>query len=243
MSTWRVSGLAITCVAAIGASGCVRTSEGVPVTEPSAASVSTSVASASSSPMSSSPVSSPPATTDTAQPEPGILPTLQVPIPAGTVTCPLPPEPGDAVETSVSDPQAPKITVALPDGWSLAPGSGDIAATLTGPEAMSATVTIARTTRDPAAAFRDYTDRIMATAAVSTVSVLPAELCDYSGQKLMGAWSDTSEKSVEFRDRIVHIWTNTANYLVSVHVEAPSGVDALDAAGARLTGDPQVEIP
>jgi hypothetical protein len=171
------------------------------------------------------------------------MPTLQVPVPAGTVTCPLPPEPGVAVETAVSDPNAPKITVGIPVGWSSTRGSGDTAAKMAGPEAMTATVTIAPTTLEPAAAFRDYSERIMANSAISTVSVLPAQLCEYSGQKLMGAWSDTPENSVEFRDRVVHIWTNTANYLVSVHVEAPTGVDALDAASARLTGALEVEIP
>jgi hypothetical protein len=171
------------------------------------------------------------------------MPTLQVPIPKGAVTCPLPPEPGAVVETAVADPNAPKITVGMPVGWNSTRGSGDTAAKMTGPEAMTATVTIAQTTLEPAAAFRDYSERIMANAAISTVSVLPAQLCEYSGQKLMGAWSDTPENSVEFRDRVVHIWTNTANYLVSVHVEAPTGVDALDAAGARLTGDLKVEIP
>jgi hypothetical protein len=232
MDMWRVTTFAIVCVATVVTSGCVRTSEGFPVAESPAGAASTPTPPGSFSP-----------TTATAEPDPGVLPTLQVPVPAGTVTCPLPPDPGATVETVVSDPEAPKITVGLPAGWNVTRGSGDVAATMTGPEAMTATVTIARTTLDPAEAFRDYTDRIMAAAAVSTVSVLPAELCEYSGQKLMGAWSDTPENAVEFRDRLVHIWTNTANFMVSVHVEAPTGVDALDAAGARLTGDVKVEIP
>ena len=62
---------------------------------------------------------------------------------------------------------------------------------------------------DPAAAFTEYADEVMAVSAVSSVSVLPAELCGYSGQKLMGAWSDTPQQSVEFLDRIAHVWTNT----------------------------------
>ena len=32
---------------------------------------------------------------------------------------------------------------------------------------------------------------MIAASAVSSVSVLPGELCGYSGQKLMGTWSDT----------------------------------------------------
>ena len=107
----------------------------------------------------------------------------------------------------VSDPAAPKITVAVPDGWSREPGSGDVGVRMQGPDGMFATVTIAQTKLDPAAAFTEYADKVMAVSAVSSVSVLPAELCGYSGQKLMGAWSDTPQQSVEFLDRIVHIWT------------------------------------
>ena len=83
----------------------------------------------------------------------------------------------------------------------------------------------------------------MAVSAVSSVSVLPAELCGYSGQKLMGAWSDTPQQSVEFLDRIVHIWTNTDNYLVAVHVQAPAGTDGFDAASTVLIEDFAVGIP
>ncbi len=63
----------------------------------------------------------------------------------------------------------------------------------------------------------------MAVSPVSSVSVLPADLCGYSGQKLMGAWSDNPQQSVEFVDRIAHIWTDTDNYLVAVHAQAPAG--------------------
>jgi hypothetical protein len=83
----------------------------------------------------------------------------------------------------------------------------------------------------------------MAQSAVSTVSIVPGELCGYSGQKLMGAWSDTPQNSVEFTDRIVHVWTNTKNYLVSVHVQAPTGVPGLDGAAELLTEDFEVRQP
>jgi hypothetical protein len=232
MNLRRSTIIALICGAVVVTPGCVRTDEGLPVAEPTAASGTALTPPGSFVP-----------TTATAQPEPGVLPTQQVPIPAGTVTCPLPPKPGTAVEATVSDPQAPKITVGIPDGWSFTRGSGDVATKMTGPEAMTATVTIERTGLAPADAFRGYADRIMSASAISTVSVLPAELCQYSGQKLMGTWADTPGNSVEFRDRIAHIWTNTANYLVAVHVQAPAGADDLDAAAAWLTGDVQVEIP
>ena len=78
----------------------------------------------------------------------------------------------------------------------------------------------------------------------SVVSVMPAELCGYSGQKLMGAWSDTPQNAVEFADRILHIWTNSGNsYLVAVHVEAPTGTPAFDAASALLTEDFEIGLP
>ena len=95
-------------------------------------------------------------------------------------------------------------------------------AQLHGPDGITATVTIAETPLDPAAAFRQYADDAMAASAVSSVSVLPADLCGYSGQKLLGAWSDSPQQAVEFGDRIAHIWTNTDNYLVAVHVEGPA---------------------
>lgn len=51
------------------------------------------------------------------------------------------------------------------------------------------------------------------------------------------------DPAVEIRDRLVHVWTDTANYRVSVHVEAPSGVDGLDGAGDVLTADFEVRMP
>jgi hypothetical protein len=144
----------------------------------------------------------------------------------------------------VDDPHAPRITVGVPDGWSMTAGSGAVGGRVDGPAGMEATVTIAPTQLDPAAAFRDYADDLMAESAVSSVSVMPAELCGYSGQKLMGAWSDTPQNAVEFADRILHIWTNSGNsYLVAVHVEAPTGTPAFDAASALLTEDFEIGLP
>jgi hypothetical protein len=144
----------------------------------------------------------------------------------------------------VKDPQAPKITVGVPDGWSMSAGSGDIGGQLTGPDGMTATITIAQTQLDPAAAFQKYADGLMEEAAVSSVSVLPGQLCEYSGQKLMGAWSDTPQNAVEFEDRIVHVWTNSGNdYLVSVHVEAPTGTSGFDDAASVLTEDFEIVLP
>jgi len=85
---------------------------------------------------------------------------------------------------------------------------------------------------------------LMAESPVSSVSVLPGELCGYSGQKLMGAWSDTPQNAVEYEDRIVHIWTNSGpDYLVAVHVQAPTGTPGFDSAAALLTEDFEIVLP
>ncbi len=232
MNFWRTTGLVTACAAAVVSSACVRTSDGLPVADPSAP-----------APSSSAPSSIPTSTAPLDQEPPGILPTLQVPIPAGTVTCAPVAKPPISVVATVGDAKAPRVTVGVPEGWSFSRGTGDVGVQMQGPDGLSATVFISPTTLDPEAAFRDYTDKIMEKAAVSTVSVLPAELCVYSGQKLMGAWSDTPQNSVEFFDRVAHVWTNTTNYLIAVHVEAPTGVDALEGASAVITDHIEITIP
>jgi hypothetical protein len=231
MNLRRTTVLVTACAAAVLATACVRTSAGVPVADPSASSSSPS---RSINPRPSGQLDQGP---------PGVQPTLQVPIPANAVTCAPANKPPVSVVTAVDDPMAPRVTVGVPEGWSTSKGSGEVGVRMQGPDGMTAFVSVAATTLDPEAAFRDYTDKIMAQSAVSSVSVLPAELCQYSGQKLMGAWSDTPQNAVEFFDRVAHVWTNTTNYLVAIHVEAPTGVDALDAASAAITDDVEITIP
>jgi hypothetical protein len=211
--------------------GCVRTDEGVAIRSEDVA-TSTSVR-----------ASPTPSTADAGPAAPGILPTNRTPIPADNVSCEEPVKPANSAVAQVADPAAPSITVAVPDGWAAEPGSGDVGVKLQGPNGMFATVTIAPTNLEPAVAFTEYADKVMAVSAVTSVSVLPAGLCDYSGQKLMGAWSDTPQQSVEFLDRIVHIWTDTNDYLVAVHVQAPAGTHGFDSAGAVLIEDFSVGIP
>ena len=229
MNPRHVSTVALACAAAVVVSGCVRVTGGLPVADGSAEPAAAAPGTSSTNPVD--------------QPEPGIMPTSEAPVPAGAVTCAPEVAPRVGYVAAVDDPRAPQIVIGVPEGWSFMGGTGDVAGRLTGPDRMTATVTIATTDLDPAAAFRGYANDIMEQSAVSTVSVLPGELCDYSGQKLMGSWSDIPETAVEFRDRLVHLPTDTANYLVSVHVEAPSGVDALDAAGDVLTADFEVRMP
>jgi hypothetical protein len=212
-------------------SGCARTDDGIAIRgEDAETPTSRSVA--------------PTRPTEDAGPAaPGILATSRALIPPDAVTCPQQVRPAVEAVAQVSDPAAPRITVAVPDGWSVTPGSGDVGVRMNGPDGMSASVTITKTKLDPAAAFTEYADKVMAVSPVSSVSVLPADLCGYSGQTLTGNWSDNPQQSVEFRDRIVHIWTRTNNYLVAVHSEAPAGTRGFDAASTVLIGDFAVGIP
>lgn len=216
---------------ALAVVGCARTSEGVPVAD------STAVA-ASSTP---TPKTIPTPQTDLS--EPGVVPTTRVPVPAGETTCKSPNPPPVAVTASVDDPAAPQITIALPDGWSTTKGTGTVGAKLSGPDGLSATVTIAKTQLEPTAAFEEYADDAMAASAVTSLSLLPADLCGYSGQKLMGAWSDTPQQAVKFGDRIAHIWTNTNNYLVAIHVEGPADAPGFDPMFSPLMDDFSIVIP
>ena len=224
-ATWAVVALALLSAA------CVKTSEGVPV-------VADGVPTRSAAP-STRAIPTP----ETDLTEPGILPTQRTPVPAGSTVCPAEPPPPVGVMASVPDPAAPKITVALPSDWSTTKGDGDVGARLTGPDGIWATVTIVRTPLDPAAAFKQYADDAMAASAVNSVSVVPAELCGYSGQKLLGAWSTTPQQAVEFGDRIAHVWTNTNNYLVAVHVQGPAGTPGFDPFVSPLMNDFAIQIP
>lgn len=222
--------IAMTCLL----TSCVDNSEGTPIAEEAV--VSDTTISATTAPPSST--TSAAAEPDTEQP--GIVPTTAVPSPTG-VACDVPKPPYE--EASVPDPAAPKITVVLPAGWSTAPGQGDVGLRLTGPDGMSASVTIARTMLPPAEAFDRFADDAMAASDISTLSVLPAELCGFSGQKLLGSWADSPEHAVEFGDRLAHIPTTSGDYLVAVHVEAPAQGAAFDPLTSPLLGDFGIVIP
>lgn len=174
--------------------------------------------------------------------EPGVLETTREPVPPNALVCLQAPTGQTAVAT-VADPAAPRITVAMPQGWSASPGSGDVGALLAGPDEMVAEVTITATPMDAAGAFTRYADDVMAKYPISTLSLLPADFCGYSGQKLMGTWAQDPDQSLEYRDRIAHIWTNGKNYLVAIHVEAPSGTPGFDTAASVLTGEFSIVIP
>ncbi|AEV71312.1 putative lipoprotein LpqN [Mycolicibacterium rhodesiae NBB3] len=236
----RSAVLAAVCLTTWALSGCGKTSEGEPVSDKVESVAETASSTTATTATSSRAIPTPEADLT----EPGIVSTTRTAVPAGTVTCPLSDPPGERLATAaVADPSAPRIMVALPQGWSSTPGDGDVGARLTGPDGVSATVTIVKTPLDPAAAFKKYSDDAMAASPVSSVSVLPADLCGYSGQKLLGSWADTPEQAVEFGDRIAHIWTNNGDYLVAVHVEGPTGSPDFDPFTSPIMNDFGIEIP
>jgi hypothetical protein len=220
-------GLAALALAGLLAA-CVRSSDGVPIAE--------DVAGAGAAP--------PAATAPGDQSAYGVLPTTRAPVPPNTVACSQSIRPSVRMTAEVDDPRAPRITVGVPDRWSMSAGTGDVGGRLDGPGGMEATVTITATELDPSTAFRKYADDLMAESAVSSVSVTPGQLCGYSGQKLMGAWSDTPQNALQYEDRIVHIWTDSGdNYLVAVHVQAAPGTPGFDSAAALLTEDFEIVLP
>jgi hypothetical protein len=232
MKFTRWTTFVLLCTAAVLVAACVRTTDGAPV-----------AGRAGSGAITSSPPSAPP-TQEADQSMFGVVSTLRAPIPPDTVTCTQSVKPAVGMTAVVNDPHAPRITVGVPDGWSMSAGSDDIGGRLAGPRDMRATITIAQTPLDPAVAFRKYADDLMSESAVSSVSVLPGQLCGYSGQKLMGAWSDTPQTAFEYRDRVVHIWTNSGNnYLVAVHVQAPTDTPGFDSAARLLTDDFDIILP
>ena len=99
------------CLMAPLASGCVRTDDGVAVrSEDAAPTTSVAVRSRRSRPRTRGHAA------------PGIVATSRAPIPPDTVTCSQPVKPAVEAVAQVSDPAAPRITVAVPDGWSVDAG-------------------------------------------------------------------------------------------------------------------------
>jgi hypothetical protein len=187
------------------------------------------------------PSTSDPASAEPALPAMGVTPTLREAIPANALVC-APTQPhGAATPVQVSDPAAPRIVVALPAGWNATPHPAG--ATLTGPDGSSGVVEITHTDLDPTAAFEKYADDIAALAPISSISVLPDENCGYSGQRLMGIVSGGPQGSQTFEDRVAHVWTNTKDYLVAIHVGAPGKTPSFDVATPVLLADFPITIP
>ena len=182
-------------------------------------------------------------TTSHGTPAPGIETTLPDHIPPNAFLCfPGPAGVGIGTVAQVQDAAAPRITITIPDGWTSEPGQRDLALSLSGPDGMSGTVTIAATKLDPARAFSDYAATLAHSKPDFDVATVGAKFCGYSSQKLAGTFSGPSGP-VEFADRLTHIWTNTAQYLVAVDMEGPVDAPGFGAAKTALMQEFAVVIP
>ncbi|MCV7365295.1 hypothetical protein H7K19_27510 [Mycolicibacterium neworleansense] len=139
-------------------------------------------------------------------------------------------------------PGSPSLTVAVPEGFTeVTPHAA--AVRLTGPAEMTAEITLTPTTRTARADFEHYADERVAKYPINSVSVLPGDLCGYSGQKLMGMLAEQPGKSIEYADRIVHVWTNDGAFLAVVRLEAPSGTPGFDEASSKMLADFGITMP
>ena len=132
-------------------------------------------------------------TSATSTPSPGsgfgVVETTRRPLEPMAQTCePTGREPGSQQVSFVQGarPGTPIVELLAPENWTFAPSPVDPTLNLTGPDGMTGTVTVAPTELEPAEAFDKYADDAMAKAPIAALSVLPGELCGYSGQKLMG---------------------------------------------------------
>jgi hypothetical protein len=176
-------------------------------------------------------------------PVPGIETTLPEHIPPNAFVCfPGPVGVGIGTVAHVNDPAAPRITLAVPDAWNSEPGEDDVALSLSGPDGMTGKVTITLTARDAESAFADYVATLMRSNTDAHVDTVGVKFCGYSSQKLTGTFLGP-QGIVEFADRITHIWTNSGNYLVAIHVEGPEDRPGFGAAKAALMQDFAIVIP
>jgi hypothetical protein len=175
----------------------------------------------------------------------GVVETTRRPLEPDAVTCAAPQRPPGAKQVSFTQPApgTPTITIMVPDAWDFSVTQDVPTMQLTGPDGMSGSLSVTPTDLGPAEAFDKYSDDATAAAPISSVSVLPAELCGYSGQKILGMLSGGDGPPVEYRDRIAHLWTDGPSYLVAVHVQGPQGSAALAGAAVVITGDFGVQLP
>jgi hypothetical protein len=228
--------LAVVAIASVvGCCACAKQTEGAPV----AGGPTTSTTSTAQRPT----------TSTSASPSSGfgVVETTRVPIEPMAQTCKTPArEPGSQQVSFVqgASPGTPIVELLAPESWTLVPSQESPTLNLAGPDGLTGTVTVAPTELGPSEAFDKYSDDAMAKAPIASLSVLPGELCGYSGQKMMGTWSGPgSAAPVEYRDRIAHVWTNAKSYLVAIHLEGPRGAAGFSAADDLMMRDFGIQIP
>jgi hypothetical protein len=104
-------------------------------------------------------------------------------------------------------------------------------------------VTIAPTTLDAEAAFEQYGNQRTEKASINSISLLPGDLCGYSGQELIGILAENPVDGVDYADRIIHVWTNSGDFLVAVQLQGPNGGPGLDPAKSVLLADFGIRMP
>lgn len=233
-----VSGPVIQCVTVVSAAALLAACGGKGGEKPSSTTPSGVSTSAAATSPAGSPTSSASASSMPDLPAYGVVETTKRAVAAGEQTCDPPSPPAQTMTATTGAPGAPTVVVAIPDGFRQgAPPSGDVALNLTGPDGLTGTVKITPTRQDAASAFREYADTRTAGHEYNSVSILPDELCGYSGQKLMGVLADKPGSGDDYVDRIVHVWTNTGDYLIALQLQGPTGSKGIDAAKPVLLGD------
>lgn len=230
------------CLTVALLAGCARSTEGTAAgaggseRAPTSTSVTTSMT-AAATPTSPGDMNSLPAY--------GVVETTKRPVTAGETVCEPETAPANTLEARGTAAGSPTVTIGVPDGF--VPGAqqpeGDVALNLIGPHGMTGTVTIAPTTLDAASAFEQYADDRTAHHEITTLSVLPGELCGYSGQELMGILADQPGQGIDFADRIVHVWTDNGDFLIAVQLQAPNGAPGLDSAKSVILSDFGIRMP
>jgi hypothetical protein len=178
-----------------------------------------------------------------AMPAYGVQPTTTRALAPGEVTCEFPAGASNTVDATGTAAGSPTVILAVPEGFSTQPGTDDTALKLTGPGGMTATVTISPTTLDAQAAFQQYADQRTAGASINSLSVLPGEVCEYSGQELMGILADRPGEEIDYADRVVHVWTGDGDFLIAVRLEAPNKTPGFDTAKSALLTDLGIRMP
>lgn len=170
----------------------------------------------------------------------GVEPTTTRVLAPGEVTCP--PPSGRTVTVHSAVPGSPTLTVGVPEGFSEVTSHGD-GVRLTGPAGMTAEITLTPTSRDARDDFERYSDDRVAKYPINSVSVLPGDLCGYSGQKLMGMLAEQPGKATDYADRIVHLWTNSGDFLAVVRLDAPGKTPGFDEARSAMLADFGITMP
>lgn len=170
----------------------------------------------------------------------GVEPTTTRALAPGEVTCPQPAGPTVAVHNPA--PGSPTLSIGIPQGFTAAAPGGE-AVKLTGPAGMTAEITLRPTTRTARDDFEQYSSDRVAKYSINSVSVIPGDLCGYSGQELIGILAEQPGKGIEYADRIVHVWTNSGDFLAVVRLEAPGGTPGFDDARSAMLADFGITMP